>query len=98
MPEKIKMQYPLMEAMAKTFNEGAQQLQNTGKIMQQLAQQMEAGALKGDGGQAFSEAITSKLCPAINRLDGKFRELQGDILKAMQDMMSADTTSKGTFQ
>lgn len=98
MPDKIKMEYPLMEAMAKSFNEGSQQLQGTGKSMAKIADDMEGGALKGDGGSAFADAIRSKLVPAINKLDAKFKELQGDILKAMQDMQSADKESKSQFR
>jgi len=98
MPDKIKMEYPLMEAMAKTFGEGMQQLQQTSKAMAKIADDMEGGVLKGDGGSAFSDAIKSKLCPAINKLDAKFRELQGDITKAMNDMKSADKESKAQFK
>lgn len=97
MPEKIKMEYPLMQKMAQTFNEGSQQLQQINQAMKQIAEMLDSEALKGDGGAAFSDAIRGPLSGAIGRLDNKFKELRSDILGAMQDMMGADSDSKGMF-
>jgi WXG100 family type VII secretion target len=98
MSNTIKMNYPLMEEMAKTFRQGSQQLQETLKEMKSLSQMMSDGALLGRGGVAFTEAIQGKLCPAIVRLDKKFLELEKDIKDAMADMKEADKTSKSQFQ
>ncbi len=92
---KIKMEYARMEEMAKTFQQGAEQLKETMSQMQGIANTLQDGALLGQGGAAFVEAINSKLVPSINRLEGKFEELQQDILKAMKDMQQADKTSEG---
>lgn len=94
---EIKMDYGLMEDMNRTFLQGVEQLQDTMQAMQNVANEMEDGALLGRGGTAFTEAIRGKLCPAISRLTDKFQELAEDINKAMEDMKSADTSSERMY-
>lgn len=95
MADKIKMVYPLMEEMAKTFQKGSEQLKETSSQMQGIAGTLQDGALLGQGGAAFTDAVSGKLVPAINRLEQKFQELQKDVLNAMKDMQQADQSSKG---
>jgi WXG100 family type VII secretion target len=97
MSDIIKMDYGLMEDMSQTFKQGVEQLQDTNQVMQNIANELEDGALLGRGGVAFTEAIRDKLCPAIARLTDKFEELAGDIQKAMEDMRSADTSSERMY-
>lgn len=92
---KIKMEYARMEEMAKTFQQGSEQLKDTLAQMQSIANTLQDGALLGQGGAAFTDAIRSKLCPSISRLEQKFQELQRDVLGALKDMQGADATSKG---
>lgn len=93
----IKLDYGKAEEMIKTFEQGSQQLKNTLQEMQNLAGVLEGGALLGDGGTAFCEAIRGKLCPAIQKLDAKFLELAKDVRGAVSDMRQADAASKGMF-
>ncbi len=95
MPEKIKMNYPKMEAMAKQFGDGSQQLQATKKTMQDVAAQLEGGALIGDAGTAFAQAIRGELVKSLDCLDQKFQELQKDVNEAMAKMKAADREAKG---
>lgn len=95
--QKIKMEYARMEEMAKTFQAGGEQLKETMSQMMSIANQLQDGALLGQGGAAFTDAIRNKLCPAISRLENKFMELQKDVVGAMNDMKQADSTSKGLF-
>lgn len=97
MADEIKLVYATAEDMIHTFEKGVEQLEKTMQEMQALAGQLEGGALLGQGGQAFTEAIRGKLCPAIGRLDDKFKELAGDVHKAIEYMQQADRTSKGKF-
>ncbi len=90
---KIKMEYARMEEMARTFQQGSEQLKETLAQMQSIANTLEDGALLGQGGAAFVDAIRNKLCPAISRLEQKFQELQRDVVGAMKDMQAADQTS-----
>jgi len=97
MTDEIKLVYATAEDMIHTFQQGVEQLQNTNQQMQALAGMMEEGALLGRGGEAFTDAIRSKLCPAIMRLDDKFKELAGDVQKAIDYMQQADKTSASKF-
>jgi uncharacterized protein YukE len=97
MTDEIKLVYATAEDMIHTFDQGVEQLEKTFQEMQNVANMLEGGALLGRGGEAFTDAIRSKLCPAINRLDDKFKELIGDVHKAIDYMQEADKTSAGKF-
>ncbi len=97
MTDEIRVVYPDMEEMSRTFQRGAEQLKDTMQEMQNIASVLEDGALLGSGGQAFVEAIRGKLCPAINRLSDKFNELDKDVKAAVQYARDADKQSKGMF-
>jgi len=96
--DKIKLNYEQAEQMAKTFKEGAQQLQQTQQEMQKLALLLQEGALLGRGGQEFVNAIQGQLCPSIGRLNNKFTELEGDVKAAISAMRQADAESKQQFR
>lgn len=97
MTEEIKLVYQTAEDMIQTFGKGKEQLQKTMHEMQAVASQLEDGALLGQGGDAFKDAIRGKLCPAISKLSDKFEELMGDVHKAIEYMQEADRTSKSKF-
>ncbi len=97
MTDKIKLVYETAEDMIHTFQQGSEQLEKTLQTMQGVADSLEGGALLGRGGDAFADAIRSKLVPAIARLDHKFKELAGDVHKAIDYMQQADKTSAGKF-
>jgi WXG100 family type VII secretion target len=97
MSDIIKMEYDLMRAMKQTFLEGVEQLQDTMQEMQSIASALEDGALLGRGGQAFTDALRGKLCPAISRLIEKYNEMAQDVQDAMEFMQAADDTSEAKF-
>jgi len=97
MSDKIKLDYGLAEEMIRTFEQGVEQLQDTMQEMQNIATMIEGGALLGRGGDAFKDAIRSKLAPSIGRLTDKFQELSRDVDAAVKYMREADTQSKGLF-
>jgi WXG100 family type VII secretion target len=97
MSDVIRMDYDLMREMSTVFRQGSEQLQDTMSEMQSIANQMEAGALIGQGGDAFVDALRGKLSPAIQRLVDKFEELDHDVLVAMSEMQDADSESAGKF-
>lgn len=94
----IKLDYAKAEQMIQTFRQGREQLQRTLHEMQSLATTLEEGALLGQGGDAFVDAIRSKLCPAIVKLSDKFDELAKDVGMAVKYMQEADKTSKSQFR
>lgn len=90
MADIIKMDYGQMEEMAQAFSQGAQTLEALTAEVNQIASMLENGGLRGEAGDAFSEALRNVLNPAVQRLHDKFLELQGDIMGALDDMRSAD--------
>ncbi|GAB4434816.1 MAG: hypothetical protein Fur0044_32150 [Anaerolineae bacterium] len=97
MTDEIKLVYATAEDMIRIFEQGVEQLETTMQEMQGIANTLEDGALLGRGGEAFTDAIRSKLCPAISRLNDKFQELAGDVQKAIDYMQQADRTSASKF-
>lgn len=79
----VRMVYESMEKMAKEFDNSASQLEETMNDMKKIAQMMEGGALVGDGGSAFQDAIKSQLLPNIKILMEKLQENGGDIRAAV---------------
>ena len=53
MSDIIKMDYGLMEDMNRTFLQGVEQLQDTNQVMQNVANELEDGALLGHPRQAM---------------------------------------------
>ena len=97
MADEIKLVYATAEDMIHAFQQGVEQLETTMQEMRSIANTLEDGALLGQGGEAFTDAIRSKLCPAIGRLNDKFQELAGDVQQAINFMQQADRTSAGKF-
>jgi len=98
MADKIKIDYQLADEMVKTFQQGSEQLQQTLREMQGIASTMEGGALLGNGGNAFTDAIRTKLCPAIDKLNQKFLEMAKDVEFAANKMREADERSGKMFR
>ena len=90
---KFKMVYDQMEQMARVCQQSSEQLKDTLAQMQSIANTLEDGALLGQGGAAFVEAIRNKLCPAISRLEQKFLEEQKDLMKAEQIIKGEDAAA-----
>ncbi len=94
----IKLEYAKAEEMIRSFQQGREQLQRSLQEMQGLATTIEEGALLGQGGDAFVEAIRTKLTQSITKLSEKFEELAGDVAQAVKYMQEADKTSKAQFK
>lgn len=97
MSEVIKMNYPAMQEMAQHCKATSQRLMETVRLANQLAQQMQNGALVGDAGEAFGGALTTAFIPSVNRLSQKFEELAKDIEGAIADMRSSDSGARSLF-
>jgi WXG100 family type VII secretion target len=93
MSDIIKMDYGLMDEMARGFDESTQTLEAVQKQVSSIAQELQDGGLLGQAGEAFVDALSTRLAPAIARLEEKFTELRQDIVAAKQDMADADSTS-----
>lgn len=97
MSEVIKLNYPAMEDMARHCKAVAQRLQETIKLGQQIASEMENGALVGDAGQAFTQVLRQDFNSAVTKLMQKFEEVADDIQKAIDDMKAEDSEAAGRF-
>jgi len=97
MADKIKLNYPAMQEMANQCKQAAQRLAETAKLGQNAAQEMQNGALLGDAGEAFANALTSAFVPQVKKLADKFNEVSKDIMDAIQDMKSSDQGAGGLF-
>ena len=97
MTDEIRLVIPTAEDMIKTLVEGVNVLQETSSKMEKVAGTLEGGALLGQGGTAFTEAVRDALIPAIGRLEEKYQELAQDVRKAIEDMQEADEESAGKF-
>jgi WXG100 family type VII secretion target len=93
----VRMNYDSMEAMAKEFENAVKQLEDTMNDMKKVASNMQDGALLGMGGDAFVDAIQSKLLPNMQILTEKLGEMNGDILAAVAFTRDGVETSRGKF-
>ncbi|MCA9945036.1 MAG: WXG100 family type VII secretion target [Ardenticatenaceae bacterium] len=88
-----KMNYPMVERMARTMDQSAKRLENCLGDMNKVISTLEQGGLRGDAGAAFSESVRGPLNASLKRLQNKFNELNKDLRKAEQDMKQADKTA-----
>ncbi len=86
-----------LQAMAAAFKQAQDTLNGTKSAMTKIAQQMDQGALQGAGGQAFQDAIKSKLNKKLDRLMAKMNEENGDVTKAIERIHAAEKSAKQPF-
>ena len=96
MSDKIRVNYPALEDMAKHCQMVAQHLQHTAAMANKMAAQMQNGALVGRPGDTFVQAL-GQLQQRTMKLSGKFIEVSNDIKQAISDMQAADSTAGGNF-
>lgn len=96
MSDKIRLNYPAVEEMAKQCTMVQNQLQQTAALANRWAQMMQNGALQGPPGEAFSLAL-GVLNQRVMKLSAKFAEEANDIRQAIQDMKNADQSAGGKF-
>ena len=96
MPD-VRMNYSSMEKMAKTFHQAHQQVEQSSREMEKIAKVFEDGALLGTAGDAFRDAIRSKLVKRMKIIQDKLKELEVDINGAVSKTRDGVTTAKGRF-
>jgi uncharacterized protein YukE len=92
------MNYGSMERMQKSFHQAHRQIEDSMREMDKIAQMMEGGALLGVGGDAFRDAIKSKLLRRMKTLAEKMQELEGDIRGAVQATRDGVSTAQSRFK
>jgi WXG100 family type VII secretion target len=96
MVDKIRVNYPALEDMAKHCDQAAQRIRQTASMANQIAQQMQNGAMQGQFGDIFVQAL-GVFQTKVNKLADKFTEEAGHIRGAMSDMQAADNAAGGNF-
>jgi len=96
MADKIRVNYPALEDMAKNCAACSQRLQQTMSMANQIAQSMNNGAMQGEFGDIFVQAL-GVFQTKVRLLADKFEEEARDITAAMNDMRAADSSAAGNF-
>ena len=96
MAEKIRLNYPALEDMAKNCEQFGRRLEQTISLANQTAQQMQNGAMVGQFGDTFVQALgvfQNKVKLLAEKFDEEARAIRG----AMADMRRADQDAGGKF-
>jgi WXG100 family type VII secretion target len=96
MSDKIRVNYPALEDMAKHLEMVADAMSQTAGRSKLFSQQMQDGALVGDAGQTYCEALAI-FNDRVTKLLEKYREVAKEIRQAATDMQSADTQAGNQF-
>ncbi len=97
MPD-VKMNYGSMENMEKAFHQAQQQVQDSMTQMEKVAKTLEDGALLGTAGDAFKDAIRSKLLKRMKVIADKMGELEKDINGALIATRDGVSTAQSRFK
>jgi uncharacterized protein YukE len=92
------MNYSSMENMEKAFHQAHQQVNDSISEMEKLAKTLEDGALLGTAGDAFKDAIRSKLIKRMKVIQDKMQELEQDVRGAVQATRDGVTTAQSRFK
>ena len=94
----IKLDYEQGEVMIQKMNDMKAKIEEVGEGSRNVAGQLSGGALLGRGGDAFVDAIGSKLMPALERLAFEFGKGADYIRTEIEDMKAAEQQSGQLFQ
>ncbi len=96
MSEKIRVNYAALEDMAKQCQMVAERLTQTAATAQKIQGQMQNGAMIGDAGNIYCEALNT-FFQRVTKLSAKFMEEANDIRGAIADMQQADSNAANNF-
>lgn len=96
MADQIRVNYPALEDMSNHCKMVADRLQQTASVAQKIAGQMQNGALVGQPGEVYVQALNIFYI-RVMKLSGKYAEVANDIKQAMADMQQADNSAGSNF-
>jgi len=97
MPD-VKMNYSSMENMEKAFHQANQQVTDAISEMEKIAKSLEDGALLGSAGDAFKDAIRSKLIKRMKTIADNMHTLEGDINGALIATRDGVSTAQSRYK
>ena len=92
-----RMNYESMKSMSDSFKKSAQQLEEMQKVMQNIANMMEQGALQGTGGDMFRSAINEKLTPKLKEFNSTMMDMSKNIDGAVEKIRDGVSTAQSRF-
>ncbi len=93
----VRMDFDMVRDMVNTFEACSRQMDSTIASVEKIASTLEAGALLGLAGDAFSDALRARLTNRLERLRDKFEELARDVDAARAFLEEADDTAASRF-
>jgi len=96
--DKERMVQSSMDEMCRSFHQAHTSLDETVNAARDIAKMMQDGALLGQAGDEFRQAIESQLIPRVKRLADKLMEMEGDVRSAAARIHQAETQSEQRFQ
>jgi len=97
MADLIQMDYDAVQQMSQIAKATSDELNELATLLNNIADEMEGGIFLGRAGRTTTEAIRSRLNPAIGRMSQKFEEIQMDLIGALTDLRDSDSEAGGRF-
>lgn len=94
----VQMNFNTMGDAKNAFKAAHQQLNESMDEMKKISKMMQDGALVGDGGTAFVDAINGPLLKRMTALSEKMAELEQDIDGAVVATRDGIKTAKSRFK
>jgi WXG100 family type VII secretion target len=96
MSDKIRVNYPALEDMAKHLQTSSDRLTQSVGLSNKIIGQLQNGAMVGDAGEIVCEAF-GIYSQRVTKLAEKYMAVANEIRQAMSDMRSADGEAGGRF-
>ena len=96
MSDKIRVNYPALEDMAKHLQTSSDRLMQSVALSNKIAGQLQNGAMVGDAGEIVVQAF-GIFSQRVTKLGEKYMEVANEIRQAMSDMRAADNDAGSKF-
>ena len=97
MANEITMNMPRMEDMLYAIGDAIDKLEVCNSEVSSISTMLSDGALLGRSGEMLEEACRQTLTGRIQALNDMLIDLCKDVSGAMEDMLEADSASRGAF-